>query len=114
MTKPVYDPTIPAKQVWKYLYNKPWPRGLKVKWCSRMKNLGLTTFDNYRPLEIKLSWKGFVKEPLAEGLHSRDGEGGVVVVLLHELAHVAAMLEDHGPAFELLFGASMKRFSLRN
>ena len=116
MKRQQVDPTIPAKQVWKYLHpRKPWPKGLVVKWSNRLSlTLGETSFNHDgRPSTITLAHRALEIEPNAECSSSRDGEGGVLAVLVHELAHVACAIEDHGPAFHVHFAAYLKRLSLR-
>ncbi len=124
------NPTATAKQVWKAVYDEPWPKGWRVEWAGFMRGaLGLTIYGERR---ILLSWadaqnrRGGKAIPNAWSsacrlLYSGDPElgefyitsgrlpqrsqprtGQVLRTLIHEFTHLRNRNLRHGKEFERL------------
>jgi hypothetical protein len=48
------NPTAPAKQIWRAVYNEPWPTGWTVKWAGFMR--GASGLTDYERKEIVLNY----------------------------------------------------------
>lgn len=93
---PDFDPTIPAKQLWKYLFDMDWPGCFQVVWR-----------DHMRPL-ARVSWFGgdrCGKRPVKIELHTlfleniRTGRArgtSVFYALIHEFLHIRYPTIKHG------------------
>jgi len=127
------NPTIPAKQIWRAIYDEPWPKGWRVEWAGFMRGaLGLTLWSERR---ILLSYSDLARvgkpkrvkrgtvmtrshadgrvEKISGGdiipglVHSPDG--GAVKTLVHEFVHVRFVGLRHGAEFERLVAWGWKK-----
>lgn len=66
--------TKPAAQVWRWLFDEPWPKGWRVQWVGFMRGAkGLTIYSERRVL---LGWGDFGKK------------GNPLPTVIHEFLHM--------------------------
>ena len=98
---PKYDPTRPAKQVWKYLYTERWPKLWRVKWAKSIKGGFGQCF--YEVMEIHLDWR-----------EASWDHGHCVADLIHEFRHLMFPTMEHGAEFEALVTKDCGRLGIEN
>ena len=123
------NPTIAAKQVWRKIYDEPWPKGWRVEWAGFMRGaLGLTIYrekrvllsyadarnrparvvKNGRTIHWRNIFTGDLDQPeievRSEGPMIRPArQGEVLRTLVHEFVHVRNGHKfRHGKEFERL------------
>jgi hypothetical protein len=130
------NPTVQAKQIWRYVYGEPWPKGWRVQWAASLPRRRIGQCNHIRKL-LQLHYRAHVNPHYQEvGVvrtiylggpgheidaftwQRRSYTASVIDTLIHEFTHARNPRRDgrvvlpHGAEFERLVTWGMNRLGL--
>ena len=130
------NPTAQAKQLWRYVYGEPWPKGWKVEWVRSFpyhdRRIGQCGYGrklislHYRAHAKPIEQDYHENRRIYVGGHSETGPEilaytvkqklltySVMHTLIHEFIHLRHRGLKHGKEFERLITWGMTRLGLK-